>query len=109
MTVFNDPYKRVNHHVTKVVQTASKLYYNSTLSSPNCSKELYKYKYTNNLLARKKQVHLPTRYPLYSLLELFSNYFYGNITKIKNELDSHAVSELHTQIDSFSGVTLSTF
>ncbi len=36
-------------------------------------------------------------------------YLSGNITKIKNKLDSHIVSELHAQDDSFSGVTLSTF
>ena len=50
-------------------------------------------------------MYVPTRYPLSSLPELFSNYFSENITKIKNELDSHAVSELHAQNDSLSGGT----
>ena len=84
-----------------------KLYYNSKISSANCSKELYKI--TNNILARTKQVHLPTTYPLSSLPELFSNYFSDKIMKIRNELDSQAVSALPAQADSFSGITLSTF
>ena len=87
---------------------AKKLYYNSNISSANCSKELYKI--TNNILASTKQVHLPTMYPLYSLPEMFSNYFFDKIMIIRNELDSHqTVSALPAQTDSFSGITLSTF
>ena len=97
----------IKHHVTNVVLKAKKLYYNSKISSANCSKELYKI--TNNILARTKQVHLPTTYPLSSLPELFSNYFSDKIMKIRNELDSQAVSALPVQTDSFSGITLSTF
>ena len=48
-------------------------------------------------------------YPLSSLPELFSNYFSDKIMKIRNELDSQAVSALPAQTDSFSGITLSTF
>ena len=59
LTVFKDLYKKAKHHVTKVVLKAKKLYYNSNISYANCSKELYKI--TNNILARTKQVHLPTR------------------------------------------------
>ena len=77
------------YHVTKAVLQANKLYYNSTLSSANCSEELYKITY--NLLARTKQVYVPTRYPLSSLPELFCNYVSEKITKIRNEL--------HAQID----------
>ena len=54
-------------------------------------------------------VHLPTTYPLSSLPELFCNYFSDKIMKIRNELDSQAVSALPAQADSFSGITLSTF
>ena len=107
LTVFKDLYKKAKHHVTNVVLKAKKLYYNSKISSANCSKELYKI--TNNILARTKQVHLPTTYPLSSLPELFSNYFSDKIMKIRNELDSQAVSALPAQADSFSGITLSTF
>ena len=107
LTVFKDLYKKAKHHVTNVVLKAKKLYYNSKISSANCSKELYKI--TNNILARTKQVHLPTTYPLSSLPELFSNYFSDKIMKIRNELDSQAVSALPAQADSFSGFTLSTF
>ena len=89
------------------VLKAKKLYYNSNISSANCSKELYKI--TNNILARTKQAHLPTTYPLSSLPELFSNYFSDKIMKIRNELDSQAVSALPAQADSFSGITLSAF
>ena len=106
-TVFKDLYKKAKHHVTNVVLKAKKLYYNSKISSANCSKELYKI--TNNILARTKQVHLPTTYHLSSLPELFSNYFSDKIMKIRNELDSQAVSALPAQADSFSGITLSTF
>ena len=67
------------------------------------------YKITNNILARTKQVHLPTTYPLSSLPELFSNYLSDKIMKIRNELDSQAVSALPAQADSFSGITLSIF
>ena len=90
--------------MTKVVLKAKKLHYNSKISSANCSKELYKI--TNNILARTKQVHLPT---LSSLPEMFSNYFSDKIMIIRNELDSHTVSALPAQTDSFSGITLSTF
>ena len=93
--------------MTNVVLKAKKLYYTSKISSANCSKELYKI--TNNILARTKQVHLPTTYPLSSLPELFSNYLSDKIMKIRNELDSQAVSALPAQADSFSGITLSTF
>ena len=86
---------------------ANKLYYNSKISSANCSKELYKF--TNNILARTKQVHLPTMYPLSSLPEMFSNYFSDKIMIIRNELDSQTVSALPAQTGSFSGITLSTF
>ena len=86
---------------------AKKLYYNSKISSSNCSKELYKI--TNNILARTKQVHLPTMYPLSSLPEMFSNYFSDKIMIIRNELESHTISALPAQTDSFSGITLSTF
>ena len=106
LTVFKDLYKKAKHHVTNVVLKAKKLYYNSKISSANCSKELYKI--TNNILARTKQLHLPTTYPLSSLPELFSDYFADKIMKIRNELDSHAVSALPAQTDSFSGITLST-
>ena len=82
LTVFKYLYKKAKHHVTNVVLKAKKLYYNSKISSANCSKELYKI--TNNILARTKQVHLPTTYPLYSLPELFSNYFSDKIMKIRN-------------------------
>ena len=107
LTVFKDLYKKAKHHVTKVVLKAKKLYYNSKISSANCSKELYKI--TNNILARTKQVHLPTMYPLSSLPEMFSNYFSDKIMIIRNELDSQSVSALPAQTDSFSGITLSTF
>ena len=101
LTVFKDLYKKAKHHVTKVVLKAKKLYYNSKISSANCSKELYKI--TNNILARTKQVHLPTMYPLSSLPEMFSNYFSDKIIIIRNELDSQTVSALPAQTDSFSG------
>ena len=67
--MFKDLYKKAKHHVTKVVLKAKKLYYNSKMSSANnyCSKELYKI--TNDILARTKQVHLSTMYPLSSLPE----------------------------------------
>ena len=57
------------------------LYYNSTFSSASCSKELYKI--TNNILARTKQVHPSTMYTMYSLPELFSNYFSGKIMRLE--------------------------
>ena len=49
-------------------------------SSASCSKELYNV--TKNIHARKKQVQLPTMYPLSYLVELFSNYFSETIMKI---------------------------
>ena len=107
LTVLKDLYNKAKHHVTKVVLKAKKLYYNSKISSANCSKELYKI--TNNILARTKQVHLPTMYPLSSLPEMFSNYFSDKIMIIRNELDSQTISALPAQTDSFSGITLSTF
>ena len=107
LTVFKDLYKKAKHHVTKVVLKANKLYYNSKISSAKCSEELYKI--TNNILARTKQVHLPTMYHLSSLPEMFSNYFSDMIIIIINELDSHTISALPAQTDSLSGITLSTF
>ena len=91
-------YKKAKHHVTKVVLKANKLYYNSKIASDNCSKAFYKI--TNNILARTKQVHRPTMYPLSSLPELFSNYFSDKILTIRNELDSQTVSALPAKTDS---------
>ena len=107
LTVFKDLYKKANHHMTELVLKAKTWYFNSNISSASCSKELYKI--TNNLLARTKQLHLPTIYPLSSLPEMFSNYFSDKIFTIRNELASQTVSALPAQTDSFSVVTLSTF
>ena len=56
LTVFKDLYKKAKHHETNVVLKAKKLYYNSKISSANCSKELYKI--TNNIHDMRKSARL---------------------------------------------------
>ena len=65
LTVCKDLYNKAKHHVTNVVLKAKKLYYNSKISSANCSKNCTS-PLTTFLLERNKCIfQLRTLYPLF--------------------------------------------
>lgn len=76
---------------------AKKRYYNEKFAAVQTSKEFFKL--SNNILGRRMETPLPSKFTESDLPDLFGNYFQQKITKIRDELDNFPIEDKYRHFE----------
>ena len=107
LTVHRQIYQAARNAVTSIVDNAKCVFYSSKIIACTSSKQLFTV--TNNLLGKLNCTSLPTVFPLHELPQMFSDFFAGKISAIREKLDSVVPPSSPVTDHVYSGPALTVF